>query len=202
MPDVPTVYVPRLPAGFSELAVDKYILEADGRTFRRAYDLLEWGEWFESSGDQRIVARTEIGGVRVSTVFLGLDHNFRREGPPILFETLVFGGPLDQEQERYATYEEAEAGHRRMVRRVRAAHGPLARLDRWLHGGSSFFLRWYLFTAGVWAIVGLILWSLGITSPINIPAGLFAFSITYWGVFTVIEATRWLIRWWRSKAHD
>jgi len=26
----------------------------------------------------------------------GLDHNFLREGPPILFETMIFGGRHDE----------------------------------------------------------------------------------------------------------
>lgn len=47
----------------------------------------------------------------VSTVFLGCDHNWSGEGPPVLFETMVFGGPLDEEQVRYCTLAEARAGH-------------------------------------------------------------------------------------------
>ena len=57
--------------------------------------------------------------IEVSTIFMGLDHNFSNEGPPILFETMVFGGALDQEQARYATWEEAEAGHKAMVEMVK-----------------------------------------------------------------------------------
>ena len=45
-------------------------------------------------------------------------------GPPELWETLVFGGPLNLEMERYATREEALAGHERMVGRVRLAAPP------------------------------------------------------------------------------
>lgn len=79
--------------------------------------LMEWAQWFEAGN--RKIARTELGprGV-VSTVFLGLDHG-SGNGPPILFETLVFGGPLDDEMERYSTLEEAEAGHAAMVERLR-----------------------------------------------------------------------------------
>lgn len=87
-------------------------------------DVLEWGRWFETADQKRRVAETFLGDVRVSTVFLGLDHHFgfdRLEHVPILFETMVFGGPLDQEQERYATWDEAEAGHEEMVKRVREA---------------------------------------------------------------------------------
>jgi len=54
-------------------------------------------------------------------VFLGLNHSFG-EGPPLLFETMVFGGALDQEQARYTTWEQAEAGHKQMLARVSAAY--------------------------------------------------------------------------------
>jgi hypothetical protein len=79
---------------------------------------LVWAKWFE--GRSRHVAQEMIGDVRISTVFLGLDHSFGN-GPPLLFETMVFGGPLDQESDRYETWDEAEAGHRAMVERVRNA---------------------------------------------------------------------------------
>lgn len=68
------------------------------------------------------VAFTKIGAVDVSTVFLGLDHQFG-EGPPLLFETMVFGGPLDEEQRRYTTWAEAEAGHAEMVAHVEQTGG-------------------------------------------------------------------------------
>lgn len=58
--------------------------------------------------------------VRVSTIFLGLDHSWGNS-QPLLFETMVFGGPLDQEQDRYSTWEEAESGHKTMVERVKSA---------------------------------------------------------------------------------
>ncbi len=77
--------------------------------------MLTWARWFNDSA-QRIVAQTEVrrpdaDPVLVSTVFLGLDHNYYPSGPPILFETMVFGGPLDGYQYRYATFEEALQGH-------------------------------------------------------------------------------------------
>lgn len=64
------------------------------------------------------VALDIFGDTEVSTVFIGLDYNFCVEGPPIVFETMIFHGPLAGEQERYSTWEEAEAGHKRWVRRV------------------------------------------------------------------------------------
>ena len=78
-------------------------------------DSLAWSLWFETA--DRRVALTKMGDVEVSTVFLGIDHSFGG-GPPLLYETLVFGGPLDGEMERYSTLQEAEAGHQRMVARV------------------------------------------------------------------------------------
>lgn len=35
--------------------------------------------------------------------------------PPIVFETLVFGGPFSDEMDRYCTWAEAVEGHARMV---------------------------------------------------------------------------------------
>lgn len=58
---------------------------------------------------------TEVGELRVSTVFLGLDHNFTGKGPPILFETMVFGGTLEEMGQRYHTEEEALKGHLEIV---------------------------------------------------------------------------------------
>jgi hypothetical protein len=49
--------------------------------------------------------------VEVSTVWLGLDHNWWPDGPIKIFETMIFGGDLDLEQWRYSTEEEALVGH-------------------------------------------------------------------------------------------
>lgn len=79
-------------------------------------DLMEWAEWFESP-EHRRVAETRRGPVWISTVFLGLDHSFY-EGPPILFETVIFGGIMDQYQVRCSTYAEAEAQHKAVCKRA------------------------------------------------------------------------------------
>jgi hypothetical protein len=90
-------------------------------------DLFLWAAWLEK--DERIVKQeyvTELGELvspfthpRVSTVFLGLDHNFMGKGPPILFETMVFGGPFNHTLWRYATWDEAVTGHERLVECVK-----------------------------------------------------------------------------------
>jgi hypothetical protein len=97
---------------------DKYIL--DERHAVIPADLLTWARWFETADAQRVVAQEMLGAVKVSTVFLGLDHQYGM-GPPLLFETMVFGGGLDGHQTRYSTWEEAVAGHRAMVERARTA---------------------------------------------------------------------------------
>ena len=92
---------------------DYYILEGHKAV---KTDLSTWAKWLESA--EHHVADEPIGDVRVSTIFLGLDHSFGF-GPPLLFETMVFGGPLDQNQDRYTTWEEAKEGHKKMVSRVK-----------------------------------------------------------------------------------
>lgn len=56
--------------------------------------------------------------ILISTVFLGLDHSFSTEGPPILFETMVFNGPLHGDMDRYETWDAAITGHEATVKRV------------------------------------------------------------------------------------
>lgn len=97
---------------------DKYILDDEGNPVPED-DLTKWGEWFESIGDGRRVERTCIGDVEISTVFLGLDHGYG-SGPPMLYETMIFGGEHDSYQERCSTKEQAQAMHKRAVERVQA----------------------------------------------------------------------------------
>lgn len=104
-----------------------YYILIDGEPVKTDADT--WARWFR--GADRNVARTEIGPmsgdtafVYVSTVFLGLNHNYSG-GPPLLYETLVFVDNRDGERVsiensmlRYATRQDAEAGHRAVVQFV------------------------------------------------------------------------------------
>lgn len=97
----------------------KYILDDAGEPLP-CLDLLEWGRWMEDNSDRMRVLLDELpNDVRVSTVFLGLDHGFG--GPTLLFETMVFRG----EQWRYGTRAEALAGHAAAVELIRQAHALL-----------------------------------------------------------------------------
>jgi len=93
---------------------------------------LEWGEKFEDPEYKRVAETTLPDGTWVSTVWLGLDHQYG-DGPPLIFETMVF--PFynqreglkrmeDRDMERYSTLQEAEEGHRRMV-------------DKWMNAGRQ-----------------------------------------------------------------
>jgi hypothetical protein len=125
----------------------QYILK-DRNTLVPA-ETLEWAFWMEVERRKPVgeslwrVGHNElVDGYLVSTVFLGLDHRFGFNGPPIVFETMAFmpmkrlhkdwivmgralrrKGQRSQGHEilqwRYSTWAEAEAGHAKAVRLVR-----------------------------------------------------------------------------------
>lgn len=94
---------------------DKYILDASGNP-QRCDDAIQWAMSFEQTDRQ--VADDIIGNVRVSTVFLGLDHRFSGDGDPILWETMIFGGKQDGYQDRYTSKESAIEGHQKALNLV------------------------------------------------------------------------------------
>jgi hypothetical protein len=99
-----------------------------GRT-PMAVDMMTWAKSFGNIRNRKI-ARTRVAPkCEVSTIFLGLNHNFGL-GEPILFETMVFGGPLDGDSMRYHTYDQAEAGHAATVIEARKACEQIAALRR------------------------------------------------------------------------
>ncbi len=89
--------------------------------------LMQWGKWLETNMNDRIIKQEDVGDCWVSTVFLGLNHSWDPDGPPILFETMVFetgkDGKRDMSgifQDRCSTYDEAEAMHAKAVAWVEA----------------------------------------------------------------------------------
>jgi hypothetical protein len=95
----------------------------------------EYMTWIMVDGKEKVsrVSYTDLkteefaayeGGDYVSTVFLGIDHNHFGDGPPILFETMIFGGSADELQWRYRTLEQAQAGHQMIVQSLRAGLEP------------------------------------------------------------------------------
>jgi hypothetical protein len=88
-------------------------------------DLMAWQHWFAHA--DRLVCRTawaedEKGNnneIIVSTVFLGVNHDWRDNGAPLLFETRIFKGTMDGFCSRVSTWEEAEKQHQQTCFLVR-----------------------------------------------------------------------------------
>lgn len=111
------------------VVIDHYDREGNPITFER------WAELCAREDvDYRRVAWTLIGeGIEISTVWLGIDHNFF-DGPPLIFETMVFvqldeprellGGAITTregtETYRWPTEAAALAGHDRIVAELSA----------------------------------------------------------------------------------
>ena len=85
-------------------------------------DLAEWMAWSIRADceDQCRVGITVLfgGGVTVSTVFIGRDLGLG--GLPLVFETMVFGGKMDEYTRRYSCWQDAEEGHEETVEEVRS----------------------------------------------------------------------------------
>jgi hypothetical protein len=95
-------------------------------------ELFEWAHLLEDM-DYRRVGETQVGAWWVSTVWLGLDHNFSlsAEATPLIFETMVFKRPCPKDEQgrdyfcdRYATLADAIAGHEDIVDKLRAGISP------------------------------------------------------------------------------
>ena len=79
--------------------------------------VVEWARFFEIKAARR-VALEEIGGLTISTVFLGIDLSFGDSEVPILFETMIFKGDSSIDCDRCGTWEEAIEMHERHVAKV------------------------------------------------------------------------------------
>lgn len=97
---------------------DKYILV--GHEVIAEPNVIAWAKWFESADRIVKAEKFEGRGITVSTIFLGRDQSFVEDAPPVLFETMVFGGEFDGVCRRYCTWDEAIAGHDGWVARLKA----------------------------------------------------------------------------------
>src|SRR5688500_251424 len=91
-----------------------YILDRNNEPVR-CYDFIEWALWL---GQNNRIKKTSIGRIKISTVFLGIDHNPFSNGDikkGLWFETMVLDGPMNLYKERYTTIEEALTEHDRLV---------------------------------------------------------------------------------------
>jgi hypothetical protein len=92
-------------------------------------DVKVWGPWYEAtcgpdSDGVRRVARDEIDGTVVSTVFTALDANWG-DGPPVLWETAAWGplGSIGKWWRRHTSRADAEEWHRQVVAQVKGNRG-------------------------------------------------------------------------------
>jgi hypothetical protein len=96
---------------------DKHVYDKHGLPI--SYE--EWGIRFLDKKYRR-VAETNFGPARVNTIWLGIDHNFLGNGPPIIFETMIFAErveELDERMWRTSTLEDAIKAHEHAVQIVK-----------------------------------------------------------------------------------
>jgi len=94
-----------------------YVLDDQNRPVKATFEQSVY--WKAENFDRCIVEKTTYEEQEVSTVFLGMDYNWTGEGPPILFETMIFGGKYENWAIRCATWKEALLQHKRAVWMVR-----------------------------------------------------------------------------------
>ncbi|MCP4592454.1 MAG: hypothetical protein GY842_17105 [bacterium] len=99
----------------------RYYILCDGKVTEEP-DHEKWERWHRSTYPKvREVASTTASGGTVRTVFLAINMSLAKDEDPLLFETRVQGGWLDDQWQRYSSLEEARAGHDSWVARVSEA---------------------------------------------------------------------------------
>lgn len=106
-------------------------MHAHFQSTSRYYDMdtnpITFEEWLaymlDKSRDFSIIEHTLIGDYLVSTVYLGLNHSYCHNLPPLIFETMIFNNgdnkendPIDMYQKRYTFKYQAIEGHARAVK--------------------------------------------------------------------------------------
>jgi hypothetical protein len=111
-----------------------------GMYFDRQGRPMEMLDWVRKHADldYKVVAQHWIRGWMVSTVWLGINHRFTGDGPPVIFETMIFppgdemgDGTVWSEQymDRYSTEAAAQAGHDQAISALRERLGDDAMAD-------------------------------------------------------------------------
>ena len=121
--------------------LEKYVLD-ENRNIKRSHNILEWARWFEGADERRRVGFDFFWDSQVSTVFLSINHNFGDGGPPLLFETMVFGADDEDGCWRWETWAAAEAGHIVVCKTVRERRPRWMRWAGWLQKFRWMF-HWY-----------------------------------------------------------
>jgi hypothetical protein len=85
----------------------------------RETDFAVWAAWAYTRLRDRVIRHTLIEEVHVETFFLAFDQGYIGDAPPILFETIVQGEPVNGGSARYTTMQDALAGHEVIVQGVK-----------------------------------------------------------------------------------
>lgn len=104
-----------------DLSAGLYILDDQDNPVPEP-DPIRWGRWLEKNWSRRTLAVDyPVAGeeVKVSTVFLAVNHNWSPGGLPILWETMIFGGEHNDFQVRYTDRQTALEGHEKAVQLVK-----------------------------------------------------------------------------------
>ena len=91
-----------------------YYIEADGKILQASF--LQWAEMFDNTDRQIKYTKFEDPLYEVSTVFIGIDHNFATGGKPLVYETLVTTS-TDEFMWRWSSRQDAIYNHDALVRR-------------------------------------------------------------------------------------
>ena len=94
----------------------RYILDENNKPVA-CPDVDEWAAWYKNN--DKHVAADKIGGIYIYTVFLSTNHGCNSDAP-VLWETMIFGGEYDEAQARYTSHEDAIAGHKVAVDKVKS----------------------------------------------------------------------------------
>jgi hypothetical protein len=80
-------------------------------------------EWVNLFSEDRKIGDDRIGEHHISTVYLGLNHQFG-DGPPLIFETMIMDGPFSDQMWRWSTEQQARNGHKAILEALRAGLDP------------------------------------------------------------------------------
>ena len=105
------------------ILVDREPIQVDMMTWARATERQHTIEGFDA---WRVGATYFEDGTWISSVFLGLDHNWHPDGPPLIFETMIFNSDDDLDEEwceRCSTWDECLIQHREAILVAVKTHG-------------------------------------------------------------------------------
>lgn len=86
--------------------------------------LENWGRKYTLVNEESMNDFGYIPKVEVSTIWLGLNHQFNVDESPLTWETLISGGDFADEMFRYSTREQAFDDHERIVVALRNGKDP------------------------------------------------------------------------------